>query len=329
MKNLRIKKRLSVFYHNSFALADFKCNYDAELFDYKKIIGGKRYFYCNDLYYGNALYGQSVILKQYSSFQSKINACIEHGVYFGDYVNCDEAIDSGLKGLITFGDKRIEHLHRVAKVPIIPIGPYIHYAKPMLSSADIDKIKKKNGKTLLVFPTHSIDRVETEFNMDSFNEEIQRVVKEKWIEHIIVCLFYKDINIGRDKFYINQGYQVVCNGYLCDPLFLRRLKTFIMLSDYTMSNDIGTNVGYCIYLRKPHYIFNQPFDFKAYTKNDMENIIMSNSRDAEVDEVKKQFSSMKDGVSDVQYAVCSKYWGYPYVRDKDELHDIFQKLNSC
>lgn len=322
VKDPKTKKKLSVLYHNSQALLELKGNCKEELFDYKKIISGKQKFYCREPYYGNTFYGHSAIIKQYAGYEGKINACIEHGIYFGNTVFHEEAIDSGMNGLLTFGDKRIEHLNNVAKVPVIAIGPYIYYAEPMLNEDEIKQIKQKNGKTLLVFPTHSIDRVETEFDFDSFNNEIQRVVKIRRIDHVMVCLFYKDVKIGRDKYYLNQGYQVVCSGYRCDSMFLRRLKSFILLSDYTMSNSVGTDIGYCISLNRPHYIYKQKLSYNAYTSRDMENVMQGSMLDQEMQEVREAFSEVVEEITPLQRKICDKYWGIKYIKSKKEMYEI-------
>lgn len=321
-----VQKKISVYFHNILAICDFKKNYEEELFNYKKIIAGRQNFWTNEYDYGNTYYGNAYILKSYSGYKKKIKACIEHGLYFGDTVFHFEAIDSGLGGLITYGDSRVKHLQGIARVPVIPIGPYIHYAEPLLDEKQIYEIKRKNGKTLLVFPTHSIDRVETEYNMASFCDEIDRVVEKMNIQKVIVCLFYKDINIGRDQYYIEKGYQVVCNGYRCDPLFLRRLKTFILISDYTMSNDVGTNVGYCIYLGKPHYIFSQEVSYNAYTNVDMENIMHSDSVELEMREVREAFSELSSEITIQQKTICNKYWGGDYIKTKEELYEVLRSF---
>lgn len=321
-----IQKRLSVVFHNVLALFDFKKNYKSEVFDYKKILAGRRRFWTNEFDYGNTFYGISYTLKKYSRYNNKIRACIEHGVYFGDTVFPFEAIDSGLNGLLTFGKSRLKHLNSVAKVPVIPIGPYIHYAEPMLNEKEIEDLRKKRGRTLLVFPTHSIDRVVLEFDFDKFNAEIEKVVKKQDIKHVMVCMFYKDINMGRDEFYRNKGYQVVCNGYRCDPLFLQRLKTFIMLSDYTMSNSVGTHVGYCVHLGRPHYIFSQELSYNAYTTNDMENIMLKDSTKMEENEVREAFSVISNEITQEQKKVCNKYWGVEFIKSKEEMYGILKSF---
>ena len=326
IKNPKMKKKISVIYHNSRSILDCKKKYDSELFNYRLIISGKQNFYCREYYYGNDFYGHSTIFKRYAGYKGKINACIEHGIYFGDTVFYDEAIVSGMNGLITFGDKRLEHLSGVSKVPIVAVGPYIHYAEPMLSVNEIKRVKQKNGNTLLVFPTHSIDRVEMAFDFNSFNTEIQRVVAKLGIKHVIVCLFYKDVNIGKDRYYLDQGYQVVCNGYRCDPMFLRRIKTYILLSDYTMSNDIGTHIGYCVYLNKPHYTYEQRINYNAYTSMDMENITHGNILEDELCEIRNAFSELTKGITPLQREVCNKYWGTKYIKSKDQLYNILSEF---
>ena len=323
VKNPLFRKKLSILYHNIIALVDFRVNTEKEIFDYTRIIKGKRFYYCRELYYGNIMYGHANILKKYCGYNHKINGCIEHGLFWGDWVFSDEAINSGLNCLITFGKTRLDVLNIVSTVPVVPIGPYIHYAKPLLSMKEINDIKSENGRTLLVFPSHSIDRVESEFDEDALNSEIVRVKNELKIDHVMVCLFYKDVEIGRDRIYLDKGYQVVCSGYRCDPIFLRRLKTFILLSDYTMSNEVGTNLGYCIYLNKPHYLFKQKIDFNPYIKKDMENIDLGDERIKQLSEVEKYFTTIYHGITDDQRIIVNKYWGTEFIKTKDELLSVF------
>ena len=100
--------------------------------------------------------------------------------WIGDYINEKEAIISGLPAVLTYGTVRNDMLRKKkSKKLIFKIGPYIKYANQLLTDDEIKNIKKKNGKTLLVFPTHSVDRVETEFNYNGFINEI-KTFKERY-----------------------------------------------------------------------------------------------------------------------------------------------------
>ena len=63
---------------------------------------------------------------------------------------------------------------------------------------------------------------------------------------------------------------VVTAGYIMDPLFLSRLKSIIQLSDLTMSNNVGTHLGYCIYLNKPHWIVRQKIGNTSHNQKHLE-----------------------------------------------------------
>lgn len=79
----------------------------------------------------------------------------------------------------------------------------------------------------------------------------------------LIYLYWKDAVLGKDKEYMDNGFTIVTAGYQSDFRFLKRLKTFIKLSDFTMSNAVGTHVGYCVVLDKPHYIFSQKISYKS------------------------------------------------------------------
>lgn len=55
----------------------------------------------------------------------------------------------------------------------------------------------------------------------------------------------------------DKGYTIVCPGNRFDPRFLSYQRDMIELSGMTMSNDLGTHIGYIVALNGPHYMFKQ------------------------------------------------------------------------
>ena len=324
IKDKKTQKLLAVRYNNLQVMMHGNRKPIDTTFDVQAIMSGPQKFYCDEKYHGNVHFGIAKAIKDYAGIHGCLNCCIEHGVYFGDYVAEDEAVDSGFPKLITFGRQRVEHLKKVSNVEIIPIGPYIYYASPSLSDEEIETIHKKNGKTLLVFPTHSIDRVDMEFDTDLFIQRIEAFQRDHGFEKVMVCLFYKDIMLGREKAYMERGFQVVSAGYRDDPMFLRRLKSFILLSDYTASNDVGTHVGYCVSLGKPHIVFEQAIKPKPYTKNDLESVTNSfnDTVQSEKTGVQRAFSAYQSDITPDQYQLVERFWGTDYLRNRDELKKL-------
>lgn len=285
--------------------------------------------YSTELYPTNNFYGIANNLKKYSGYNEPINACIEHGVYFGGFVNDSETINSGLSAIITFGSKRYEHIKKVTDKRVIKIGPYIHYADQYYSEEEIKNIKRKLGANLLVFPTHSIDNVNVNYNIQKFIFEIKKIGKK--FDTINICLYWKDIQRGLHNAYKDEGFNIVTAGHRNDPNFLNRLKTIITLSDYTISNDIGTHIGYCIYLNKPHYVFNQKTNYSGKTKADYKKEFDRGKNytrifDKEKNEIVNSFNEFKFNITSLQKEVCNKYWGFEELKTPNELNNIFNNL---
>lgn len=299
----------------------------SDLIDWRKTLSFR--FSCSrGVYRGNSFYGAASAMETYAHAQSSMKACIEHGVYFGDYVNEAELDGSGLPCLVTFGEVRREHIKSHSDVPVAMVGPYISYSERYLDDEEHGALKNKLGKTLLVFPSHSIDRVKVEYETNALIEGINSVAKKCDVESILVCLYYRDLLNGHAKEYEEAGYTVVTAGYREDPLFLSRLKTLIQLADISMSNSVGTHVGYCVYLGTPHYILPQEKYFASASSADKREI--SNSFDKasvhEKTEIEHAFSIPAELLTMEQKAVCDKYWGFSHVLSRDEM---LRLINAC
>lgn len=329
IKNELLRKNIIVLIYN------FKCFFRINkkeknnefLFQPDILIRNKRFIF-SEFYKGNCLYGISNVLKEYCNYNDKIYACIEHGVYFGEYINEREAINSGLPALITFSKKRIEHIRKKSQKQAFSIGPYIYYARSLLNDKEITKYKKEHGRILLVFPSHSIDRVKTSFNYEDFINQIEQFKRKNKFDNVLVCLYYRDIELKRHNIYKEAGYNVVCAGRREDPCFLRRLKTYFEISDYSISNSIGTHIGYSIALNIPHTVIPQQIDYDMTNKLEKENVpVLYNSSSVyEKKEVEKEFLNYSEKITKSQIDICNKYWGNDLIKTRKEMFDIF---NTC
>lgn len=225
-------------------------------------------YYPYDLIAENNLYGISYTLKTYIKvpINKNLDVHFEHGIYLGNYISKDTLI-SFPKKIITFGEERIKHLSVVSRKKVIPIGPYILYAKSLLGVAEINKIKSKIGKVLLVFPSHSVKDLDVEYNYSVFNH---RILEEKVnYDTVLVCLYHLDAQ--NDKVVSNYqklGCTIVCAGHKYDHNFLSRLRSIIEISDFTISNSVGTHISYCCALGKKHRVFRQGIGYDGTNKKE-------------------------------------------------------------
>lgn len=259
---------------------------------------------------GNLCYGNNKAVNRAMGENFDRNCMIEHGIYFGRYVIEEECIYPEISTIYTYGPYREEVLKdffgpKFSK-RIITVGPYIKYAKHLYTNKKLLQLKKKLGKVLLVFPSHSSPDTNVEFNYDIWLKEISERAKD--FDTVIISMFWTDINKGLHKKYLGKGYIIACNGNRFDPHFLSRQKDLIYLSDMTMSNNIGTHVGYCICMNKPHYIFRQTVELnRMFLINNIHSVECNRAK--EYDELYTIFSTFEQTITPEQISKVEYYWG--------------------
>ncbi len=280
----------------------------------------------SELHKSNDWYGIATILKQYAGVNkhTSIKACIEHGLYLSDDM-FDQDVKSDIPTVITMGKNRLPVIKKLAKKKAVAIGPYIHYAKSSLSKRQFIKEKQRLKKNLLVFPVHSTGASKVEYDINNFCEEIKRVGKN--FDNIRICLYWKDVQHGLDRYFQKEGFECITAGYMLDPMFLPRLKSMIELSDFTMSTEAGTHVGYCLLLKKPHYIFSCKKTNKGDNKEELK-LIEKIARSPNYKLMNNAFDRPFKGISQRQYDITNRLCGLDQTKSPQELRKIFQQAEK-
>jgi hypothetical protein len=292
-----------------------------DLFDFKQVsipFERKKNTLQNEL----QLYGTAVGLCAYAK-KKKIRGDIkiEHGLFLGGFV-----LNSLLNRLlinvhVTFSDYRKEILvGKFAAKRIEKIGPYIHYMRPYLNDAKHKDLKCKLGKTLLVFPSHTIPGVEQDFDSKCFIEEIISIRDQYSFDTVLICFYWNDIQNNFFQKFEGFGFLFSCAGHRYDDNFLRRLRTLIELSDSTISNKMGTHLGYCIYLNKPHYIFLQEVQIKS--EKTLRSDVEINLTEMELNDFNQKFGFYSEQILEEQRKIANKYFGFDQIKSSDELRKL-------
>lgn len=282
-------------------------------------------------------YRMDKILKEYANFppNKKIHALFEHGINYTDLCHgvfrAHEYVPS-----IVASKYRVSVLEKQKYYSgAYTIGPYIHYANSLLSKEELKSEKERLGRTLLVFPSHSIEGLISNFKTEDFLSEIEKISKE--YDNVRVCLYYKDVKLNRFKQYQKKGYEVVTAGHFYDYNFLPRLRSIIETSDMTASNDIGSHLGYCIYLNKPHYLIN-PTTVDHIGEKNGENVEAMVENDKKFRETEKnnankiniinEFTIYDEKITKNQYELINYLWGFDEVKTPKELNELFIEINK-
>jgi hypothetical protein len=286
---------------------------NVDYFDYKtlanlRFIAPK--FFSSVCSYGN----YKAIARLKKSRFNFVTEYLEHGAS----LCCDpETVKMGghvdricIKRIYTFGDLRKQIIETFLrnhnmKRKVIAIGPYINGAVFFKTKNELDILKQKYGKTLLIFPCHSIKTMHAIYDESDFMQEIFKIKND--FDTVFICLHWLDVlNEKRFLFYekyVSGNFKIVSAGNSHDPSFLSRLKDLIYLSDFTMSNSVGTHVGYSVCMGKPHYLYSQTID---YISNDV-------SPDAgmypDVPKFYERFGQYSANITPEQIALIERYWG--------------------
>ncbi len=284
------------------------------------------------------VYSIRYILNQYADMPKDypIRGSIEHAPQLSKLLAGGFSIHHALPSIVC-SKFRVELIESVdGNHGAYSIGPHIAYAKHAYSENKIVEEKKRLGKSLLVFPAHSIQGLDATYDIEDFINEIKRIGQD--FDSIRICLFWKDILEGNYKYYLDEDFELVTAGNFYDPFFLSRLKTIIETSTVTMSNSLGTHVGYCVFMNKPHYIYpgavkleksktdgekisNHQYKFSQLFKESLDN-------DEGVRELIKEFSIYREHISKKQYELVNYYWGIDQIKSKREMRELIYLLDG-
>lgn len=296
--------------------------------DYNEIIHGEP---------GLSRYSMNFIFRNYAGLNDnfRIHAFFEHGVIFTNDVNSSCRVHEYLPSIVA-SQYRVNVLKNQKNFKgVYSIGPYIHYANSLLDENQLKEEKERLGKTLLVFPSHSIDGVIAKFDYGEFLGKINEISSD--YDTVRVCMYYKDVDLKKHIPYQKEGFEVVTAGHHNDHYFVPRLKSIILNSDMVMSNDIGSQLGYCIYLNKPYYMSTtEEIGFESEDDSAMSNFNVLNHKismkefnsNDNVKRIKELFSKYNPKISKEQYDLISYLWGFDCIKSPEELRNIFLELDA-
>jgi hypothetical protein len=283
-----------------------------------------------ELYPPNDFYYNALNLKKFVGLDRKyqLKCAIEHA----PYLTCDfwdSDINNELPGIICMGKGRKEILESIVKnKEVFAIGPYIAYTDSLLSDDQINNERKRLRKNLLFFAAHSTHHVFVNYNIEETCKRLKYLAKN--FDNIRICLYWKDILLGCHLKYQSLGFECVCAGHIYDEYFLPRLKSLIAISDMTMSNSVGTYIGYSIYMNKPHCLFEDEYSYFSHDLTGQEEIrLLQTSNTKEIKHVfYEKFADNNESITSDQYQLVDNYWGIYSVMNKDDLKKIFSRCEN-
>lgn len=287
------------------------------LLDYKDVIEENTVFYLTP-FPMTRFYGFEYTIENYSGVTRRVFADNEHGLNVGKKESTQK-IETDAPLVFTLGQYRTTLLNKTGDYMICNIGPYIHYAHSILSQTEIDIFKRKFGKTLVVFPSHSIESTEWE-RVSGFDVFIEEYVKKHNIKTVIISMFFIDIQKGYHHVYEEKGYEIFCAGHRHNADFLDRQKALLKVADYVVSEGVGTHIGYCLAMNVPVQIYKN--DNKLITSNSEEEIDYNL-----IENIASSFYDYSDRITEAQIEIGNYYFGLDSLKSREEMREIISFTN--
>jgi hypothetical protein len=207
---------------------------------------------------------------------------------------------------------------------ITAIGAPFFYASSIMTKEEITAEKKRLGKNLLAFPTHSTYYADVAYNCAPFINLLKE--QQKKFDTVRVCVYWRDYQRGLVKPYIDAGFECVCCGHLHDPFFLERQKALFEIADATISNALGSYIGYSIYLDKPHWLVPDKFALKDHFGDEGKREVEVWDSSPRYAELRKPFLNNPDFlIMQEQRNIVDKYWGTSCVKSPKEIRSLIEE----
>ena len=248
---------------------------------------------------------------------------VQHGYVF-EICNWERS-KLDLRNLV-WSKQLVEMFHEhTANPDIYAIGAPFFYAKSLLGAEQLKVEKQRLGRNLLAFPMHSETHVDTNYNPNNFLSILAE--ERKHFDTVRVCMYWKDVQRGIHKVFEEAGYECVCNGHLYDPNFLRRQKALFELADATISNGVGSHIGYSIYMGKPHWLIDDQYEYvNSSTIGDADELTDVAKKENFL-RVKKAFLNNADyKITSSQKDVIDEFWGISDMKTPEELKKLLLNL---
>ena len=271
-------------------------------------------------YAENTLYGYAYNVMKYAGLENEdilYFPLLEHGIDLSEEFYAPRYVSG--RNYIFQGNNKIDVWTKKLGQKGYAIGPFIHYSESYYSDKQIEEIKRKNGKTLLVFLPHSDEYGGEDFLMDGFTKELFEIAKG--YDSIIASVFWIDTTDKYVDYLQNQGVTLVSSGFKLDNNFVSRMKTIIQMADTVVFPIMTTSIGYAYYLGKKVICLSSERNNESINTEDQEFVSAENNR--YVSKFCKIFNEKADRKSKEADELIDHYWGTSLIRNPDYIRNIY------
>lgn len=266
-----------------------------------------------ELFPFNAFYGHADVLRAYAGIESgaPLKVAIEHGPTL--FPNAEDPdLQTRLPRYFCAAPLRARFFAEHARYDVAPvaIGPLILYARALEPEPPEPSVRR-----LVFFDAHSSDYLTARYDVGAAIGRLAGFRDE--FDEVVVCLYWRDILLGRAEPYLRHGFRCVTAGHVFDKRFLFRLVRIIASASVVFTDRLGSHLLYALALDRPVWLDFSPVEYEL--ADDAPHGRLRSQEGELVERASALFAPRVESVQPEQLAFASDYAGLECLRSPEEL----------
>ena len=194
-----------------------------------------------EIFAPNGYYGFDQVLKRYADLPAsyRLKAVVPHGTVIDPGFVWKAERDAPVPAVICWEPQR-RRVYEAAggKIVLAGASPYLYLAKLLADGGPV----RRTGT--LFFPSHSTHHVEDAADYEQLAHRVSSLPDR--LSPVTVCIYWRDLHLGRDAPFRRRGLRIVSAGHMYDPGFPARLHHLASRFAYAAGNEFGTHMFHAV-----------------------------------------------------------------------------------
>lgn len=267
-----------------------------------------------ELFVGNDYYGMAAVLKEYAGLPAgaSLRALVPHGVYLNDHLVARAERRCGLPAVLAYPPYREPAYRRQTSMAVITAAAPFVYALRLVAA---EPAPERRG--ILVFPVHSTRFITAESDFEAIADQALALADEGEVR---VCLYFRDLQLGRGEPFARRGLEVVCAGHINDPHFLFRLAHLLRAHERAVGTSLGSHSFYAEVAGCPFELLPIPHTYAGDARQVRRDAPeLTPEREREVDDVVLAFDAQGAASPARRRALAERYLGTEHALEPARL----------
>ena len=190
----------------------------------------------DEIFRPNTWYGSARVIRQYAHWHWPLPLIVPHGVCLSSSFVWQAEIQSKLTSVYGFPDYRSVAYAGQSLLRLV------QGASPWLYLLRMKKRRKEKTIGILAFPAHSTHHVRVTSDDEAYACHLAGMKKGR--DSVAVCMYWRDIQLGRHTTFLRKGLRVLSAGHIFDSMFFERMLNILKHTEEVHSPALGSHLFY-------------------------------------------------------------------------------------